>query len=156
MFQTENVLIIRVITKNSHDMYRDAKQFDKFIIDFAIQIYFFEVEYFFVELLNEVNKYVIMIQQSDAVKKLQHKFSFEFFEKNHKKFIKINIKFFIVQNFNKKSDTVAFQFSNFVIFKRKRQASARYANIMLIDDVYQSYDRAKKKRVNSNNLMNQR
>ena len=56
--QTELVLVVRVMTKNSHDQYRDSKQTDKAVVDLATRSFSSEVQNLLVDLLNESNKYV--------------------------------------------------------------------------------------------------
>ena len=52
------MLVVRVVTKNSHDQYRDSKQTDKAVVDLATRSFSSEVQNLLVDLLNESNKYV--------------------------------------------------------------------------------------------------
>ena len=55
--------MIRLITQNSHDQYRDSKQVDKAVFDVATRSFSIEIQELIVKLLNEANP---QIQEAHA------------------------------------------------------------------------------------------
>ena len=64
MSQKEIVQIIRLLIKNFHDQYRNAKQTNKTVLNLAIRSFFVEIKQFLIRFLNEINLYVQKIHMS--------------------------------------------------------------------------------------------
>ena len=58
MSQKKTVQIIRLLIKKFYDQYRNAKQTNKTVLNFAIKSFFVEIKQFLIRFLNEVNLYV--------------------------------------------------------------------------------------------------
>lgn len=56
--QQHKIIVIRLITQNSHDQYRDSKQIDKTMLDLTIRSFSSQVQNLIVKLFNEVNDQV--------------------------------------------------------------------------------------------------
>ena len=70
------MLAVRIVTKDSHDQYRDSKQTDKAVVDLATRSFSSEVQNLVVDLLNESNKYVKEAHESQRGHEILKEMSF--------------------------------------------------------------------------------
>ena len=154
--QTEPVLVVRVVTKNSHDQYRDSKQTDKAVVDLASRSFSSEVQNLLVDLLNKSNKYVKEAHESQRGHEILKEKNFLPTEDSNNS---INVEFdeetggrlaITVQDpLDLDLDTVTNP------TPRKRLRPDRFADTMLQDDVYQEYGQGKRRKLKGKASMNE-
>jgi hypothetical protein len=124
------VLVIRLLTQNSHDQYRDAKQTSKAVLDLTTRSFSSNVQRLLVDLLNEANIYV----------KEAHEFQKSQLLLEEKKVLLLKeLKKFEKLEKLEKSKNVEFERNTKSYLKRltrKRKQSERLENEMLKNETY--------------------
>ncbi len=77
MFQQKSIFILRFIIANSHDIYREFKQLNKFVLNLTTRFFSKNVQNLLIKLLNENNDEIRVAHDSIKNKKILAKQSFE-------------------------------------------------------------------------------
>ncbi len=77
MFQQDSIFILRFIIANSHDIYREFRQLNKFVLNLTTRFFSKNVQDLLIKLLNEDNDEVRFAHDSIKSKKILAKQSFE-------------------------------------------------------------------------------
>jgi hypothetical protein len=70
MFQQNSIFILRFIIANSHDIYREFKQLNKFVLDLTTRFFSKNVQNLLIKLLNKNNDEIRFAHDSSKNKKV--------------------------------------------------------------------------------------
>jgi hypothetical protein len=77
MFQQDLIFILRFIIVNSHDIYREFRQLNKFVLNLTTRFFSKNVQDLLIKLLNENNDEIRFAHNLSKNKKILAKQSFE-------------------------------------------------------------------------------